>query len=136
MESIAAYDIKPGAPEHPKGEANGYIITLGGKRILPCRRHRMRARSQALKNIDVAFMPMNIPVDRMMPAAAAECTKVIKPKVVYVYHYDQDFASRAVNPNAKPAGIPGGITIAQSLQAFKDAMKGEPTEVRSGQWYP
>ena len=91
---------------------------------------------KALKNIDVAFMPMNIPVERMMPAAAAECTKVLKPKVVYVYHYDQDFASKAINPDAKPAGIPGGITIAQSLQAFRDAMKGEPTEVRSGQWYP
>src|SRR5215211_4201822 len=33
VQSIAAYDIKPGAPEHPKGDANGYIITLGGKRI-------------------------------------------------------------------------------------------------------
>ena len=32
VESVAAYDIKPGAPEHPKGEANGYLITLGGKR--------------------------------------------------------------------------------------------------------
>ncbi len=33
VEAIAAYDIKPGPPEHPKGEANGYVITLGGKRI-------------------------------------------------------------------------------------------------------
>jgi len=33
VEAIAAYDIKPGEPSHPKGEANGYLITLGGKRI-------------------------------------------------------------------------------------------------------
>ena len=33
VEAIAAYDIKPGAPLHPKGEANGYLVTLGGKRI-------------------------------------------------------------------------------------------------------
>jgi L-ascorbate metabolism protein UlaG (beta-lactamase superfamily) len=33
VEAIAAYDIKPGAPEHPKGEANGYVITVGGKRL-------------------------------------------------------------------------------------------------------
>jgi L-ascorbate metabolism protein UlaG (beta-lactamase superfamily) len=136
VESIAAYDIKPGAPVHPKGEANGYLITLGGKRIYLAGVTECVPELKALKNIDIAFMPMNIPVERMMPAAAAECTKILKPKVVYLYHYDQDYASRANNPNAKPAGLPGGITIAQSLQAFREAMKGEPTEFRSAEWYP
>jgi L-ascorbate metabolism protein UlaG (beta-lactamase superfamily) len=136
VESIAAYDIKPGAPEHPKGEANGYVITLGGRRLYFAGVTECVPEVKALKDVDIAFMPMNIPVERMMPAAAAECTKVLKPKAVYVYHYDQDWASKATNPNAKPAGLPGGITVGQSLQAFKDAMKGEPTEVRSGQWYP
>jgi L-ascorbate metabolism protein UlaG (beta-lactamase superfamily) len=136
VESIGSYDIKPGAPEHPKGEANGYVITLGGKRIYFAGVTECVPEVKALKNIDVAFMPMNIPVERMMPVAAAECTKILKPKVVYVYHYDQDYASRAVNPNAKPQGVPGGITIAQSLEGFRNAMKGEPTEVRSGAWYP
>jgi L-ascorbate metabolism protein UlaG (beta-lactamase superfamily) len=136
VESIGSYDIKPGAPEHPKGEANGYVITLGGKRIYLAGVTECVPELKALKNIDVAFMPMNIPVGRMMPAAAAECTKILKPKVVYLYHYDQDYASRATNPNAKPQGVPGGITVAQSLEAFRNAMKGEPTEVRSGAWYP
>lgn len=136
IESIAAYDIKPGAPEHPKGEANGYLLTLGGKRIYLAGVTECVPELKALKNIDIAFLPMNIPVERMMPAAAAECTKILKPKVVYLYHYDQDYASKATNPNAKPAGLPGGITIAQSLQAFREAMKGEPTEFRSADWYP
>jgi L-ascorbate metabolism protein UlaG (beta-lactamase superfamily) len=136
VESIAAYDIKPGAPEHPKGEANGYVITVGGRRIYFAGVTECVPEVKALKNIDVAFMPMNIPVERMMPAAAAECTKLLKPKVVYLYHYDQDYASRVTNPKAKPQGLPGGITVAQSLQAFRDAMKGEPTEVRMGPWYP
>jgi L-ascorbate metabolism protein UlaG (beta-lactamase superfamily) len=136
VEAIAAYDIKPGPPEHPKGQANGYVITLGGKRIYFAGVTECVPEVKALKNIDVAFLPMNIPVERMMPAAAAECTKLLKPKVVYIYHYDQDYASRATNPNAKPRGLPGGITVAQSLQAFRDAMKGESTEVRLGQWYP
>jgi L-ascorbate metabolism protein UlaG (beta-lactamase superfamily) len=136
VESIAAYDIKPGAPEHPKGEANGYVITIGGKRIYLAGVTECVAEMKALKNVDVAFMPMNIPVERMMPADAAACTKLLKPKAVYVYHYDQDYAARVTNPNAKPQGLPGGITIAQSLQAFREAMKGEPTEVRSGDWYP
>ena len=136
IEAIAAYDLKPGPPEHPKGEANGYVITLGGKRIFFAGVTECVPEVKALKNIDVAFMPMNIPVGRMTPAAAADCAKVLKPAVVYVYHYDQDFASRAADPNAKPRGLPGGMSIAQSLQAFRDALKGTSTEFRSGRWYP
>ena len=135
VESIAAYDIKPGAPEHPKGEANGYVVTLGGKRIYLAGVTECVPEVKALKNIDVAFMPMNIPVERMSPADAAACTKIIQPKVVYVYHYDQDFATRATNPNATLRGLPRGITIAQSLQMFQDAMMGTATEVRLAKWY-
>src|SRR5262245_12552804 len=135
VESIAAYDIKPGAPEHPKGEANGYVVTLGGRRIYFAGVTECVPEVRALKDIDVAFMPMNIPPERMSPADAAACTKIINPKVAYVYHYDQDFASRAVNPNATPRGLPGAITIAQSLQMFQDAMKGTSTEVRLAKWY-
>ena len=136
VEAIAAYDIKPGAPEHPKGEANGYVITVGGKRLFFAGVTECVPEVKALQNIDVAFLPMNIPVERMMPAAAAECARAFGPKVVYIYHYDQDFASKAANPRATPQGVPGGLTIAETLQAFKDAMKGSPIEVRSGAWYP
>ena len=136
VESIAAYDIKPGAPEHPKGDGNGYLITIGGKRIYLAGVTECVPELKALKNVDVAFMPMNIPVERMMPAAAAECTKILKPKAVYLYHYDQDFASRAVNPKANQPGLPGGITVAQSLQQFSDALKGTSIEFRQGAWYP
>jgi L-ascorbate metabolism protein UlaG (beta-lactamase superfamily) len=136
VESVAAYDIKPGAPEHPKGEANGYVITLGGRRIYLAGVTECVPEVQALKDIDVAFMPMNIPVGRMTPAAAAACTKSINPKVVYVYHYDQDFAARAANPNARSQGIPGGLTIAQSLHEFRDALRDTAIEVRDGGWYP
>jgi L-ascorbate metabolism protein UlaG (beta-lactamase superfamily) len=136
VEAIAAYDIKPGAPEHPKGEANGYVITLGGTRILFAGVTECVPEVKALKNVAIAFLPMNIPVERMMPAAAADCAKSLRPKAVYVYHYDQDFVSRLTDPSAKPRGLPGGITIAQSLAAFRDAMKGAPTEVRTGDWYP
>jgi L-ascorbate metabolism protein UlaG (beta-lactamase superfamily) len=136
VEAIAAYDIKPGPPEHPKGEANGYVITLGGRRILLAGVTECVPEVKALKNIEIAFLPMNIPVERMMPAAAADCAKSLRPKAVYVYHYDQDFVSRLTDPAAKPRGLPGGITIAQSLAAFRDAMKGEPTDVRAGNWYP
>ena len=33
VEAVAAYDVTPGESFHPKGEANGYILTVGGTRI-------------------------------------------------------------------------------------------------------
>jgi L-ascorbate metabolism protein UlaG (beta-lactamase superfamily) len=136
VESIAAYDIKPGAPEHPKGEANGYLVTLGGRRIYFAGVTECVPELKALKDIDVAFMPRNIPVERMMPADAAECTKALKPKVVYTYHYDQDYVSLLGNPKATLRGIPGGLTVPQTLQAFRAALKGQPIEFRNANWYP
>lgn len=136
VESIAAYDIKPGAPEHPKGEANGYVVTLGDKRVYFAGVTECVPEVKALKNIDIAFMPMNIPQERMTPAAVAECVKVLKPAVVYIYHYDQDFASHAIKGPLQPRWIAPGLTVAQSLQVLKDALKGTATEVRLGRWYP
>ena len=136
VEAIPAYDIKPGPPEHPKGKSNGYVITVGGRRLYFSGVTECVPEVAALKNIDVAFMPINIPVERMMPAAAAACVKLLKPKVVYVYHYNQDFAAKAINPNARAQGVPGGLTVAQSLDAFRDALKGESTEFRRAKWYP
>lgn len=136
VEAIAAYDIKPGEPSHPKGEANGYVITLGGKRIYFAGVTECVPEVQAVTDIEVAFVPMNIPVERMIPAAAAACVKTIKPRIVYVYHYDQDYAARVANPRATPQGLPGGMSIEQSLEAFKNALKGEAIEVRVREWYP
>lgn len=135
VEAIPAYDIKPGEPSHPKGKANGYLVTLGGKRIYFAGVTECVAEVRALKNIDVAFMPMNLPLDRMTPAATAECVKAIKPKVVYLNHYNNDYATRLTNPRAT---VPAGENdrIAASLQALRDALQGLPIEVRMGNWYP
>jgi L-ascorbate metabolism protein UlaG (beta-lactamase superfamily) len=136
VEAIAAYDIIPGAPAHPKGKSNGYVITLGGTRIYVAGVTECVAEVRALKNIDVAFVPLNIPLGRMTPAAAAECVKTIAPKIVYPYHYDQVLIARLGNPNATAEGPAGGLTVAQSLQAFADALKGTTIEVRGASWYP
>ncbi len=136
VEAIPAYDIIQGAPEHPKGKSNGYLITLGGKRIYVAGVTECVPEVRALTNIDVAFVPLNVPLQRMTPAAAAECIKAFAPKIVYPYHYDQLIAARYTNPRATSEGPAGGLTVAQSLQAFRDALKGEKIEVRSGDWYP
>ena len=136
VEAIAAYDIKPGEPSHPKGEANGYVITVGGKRIFLAGVTECVPEVRGLKNIDVAFMPMNIPVERMTPPAAAECVKAIAPKIVYVYHYDQQQAAKLANPRANSHGPAGGLSIAQSLEAFRRALAGTSIDVRIRDWYP
>ena len=136
VESIAAYDIKPGAPEHPKGEANGYVLSIGGKRIYFAGVTECVPEVRTLKNIDVAFMPMNIPVGRMTPKAAAECTKAINPKVVYIYHYDQDFASRAVSATAKLSDGVNRESADLGIQDFANELKGTSIEFRRGAWYP
>jgi len=135
VEAIAAYDLKPGEPSHPKGEANGYVITIGGKRLYFAGVTECVPEVRALKNIDVAFMPMNIPLQRMTPSATAECVKAFAPKIVYLYHYDQVAAARLVNPKATAEGPAGGLTVAESLQAFKDALRGQAIEVRDARWY-
>ena len=136
IEAIPAYDIIQGEPSHPKGKSNGYVITLGGTRIYVAGVTECVSEVRALRNIDVAFIPLNIPLERMTPSAAADCVKAIAPKIVYPYHYDQVTAAQMVNPRATAEGPAGGLTVAQSLQAFKDALRGQPIEVRDGSWYP
>jgi L-ascorbate metabolism protein UlaG (beta-lactamase superfamily) len=133
VEAIAAYDIKPGEPSHPKGKANGYVITVGGQRIYFAGVTECVPEIRALNNIDVAFMPMNLPLDRMLPGATADCVKAFRPKIVYVYHYDQNYATRLTNPNASPAR---GPDIAASLRTLREQLSGLPVEFRDGGWYP
>ena len=59
VEAIPAYDLTPGAPLHPKGDANGYVVSLGGTRILIAGVTQCVPEIQALEDITVAFMPMN-----------------------------------------------------------------------------
>jgi L-ascorbate metabolism protein UlaG (beta-lactamase superfamily) len=71
---------------HPKGDGNGYILTIGGKRIYIAGDTEETPEMRALTNIDVAFLPMNLPFT-MDIRHAAQAGKDFKPKVVYPYHY-------------------------------------------------
>jgi L-ascorbate metabolism protein UlaG (beta-lactamase superfamily) len=125
VEAIPAYDLKPGEPSHPKGKANGYVVTLAGKRIYFAGVTECVAEMRALRDIDVAFMPMNLPLGRMTPSAAAECVNAFRPKVVYLYHYDQSWVA-----NGKPLE-----NRAATLDVFRGAVNAA-IEVRDGGVYP
>ena len=134
VEAVPAYDMTPGQPWHPKGEANGYVVTLGGRRIFFSGVGECVPEIQALSDIDVAFMPMNLPVDRMRPWPVAECVKTFGPSVVYVYHYDN--ASAGWFGNQSRPRPDNAAQIAVTIQALRDALEGEPIEVRDAEWYP
>lgn len=136
VEAVAAYDIIIGAPHHPKGDANGYVLSLGGKNFFFAGVTECVDEIKALENIDVAFMPMNIPLARMTPKAAADCTKQLAPDVVYTYHFDQDWVRRLGDPDFAGSSLPGGLTVAESLDAFEHELSGSGIDFRRGNWYP
>jgi L-ascorbate metabolism protein UlaG (beta-lactamase superfamily) len=129
IEATAAYDVTPGESFHPKGEANGYIVTLGGKRIYVVGVTECVPEVRNAKNIDVAFFAMNVPAARMEPAGAIECLTAMKPKVVYPYHYDQEWA-RAV-----PAGGKRPQPSTRGLKELSDTLGRQKIEVRLANWY-
>ena len=134
VEAVGAYDMTPGLPFHPKGEANGYVITLGGKRLFFSGVGECVPEIQALQNIDVAIMPMNLPVDRMRPVPLAECVKTFRPKVVYLNHYDRPYANWLSNPQGEPP--PDVQDTPATIRAFREAIEGEGIEFQDAGWYP
>ena len=91
IEAVPMYNMQhgpaPGELYHPKGRGNGYVITLGGKRLYLMGDTECTPEAKAVKDIDVAFVPMNMP-QTMTPGDAAECIKAFQPKIVYPYHYE------------------------------------------------
>jgi len=100
MEVLPAYNIvqkrDTGQPFHPKGSGIGCIITFGDKRVYVAGDTENTPEVKALKNIDVAFLPMNLPYT-MTPEMVADAAKAFKPKVLYPYHFGETDTSRLVN---------------------------------------
>jgi serine/threonine protein kinase len=71
---------------HTKGQGNGYVVTLGGRRIYLSGDTEDIPEMLALRNIDVAFVCMNLPYT-MTVEQAARAVRAFKPRVVYPYHY-------------------------------------------------
>ncbi len=87
LEAVPMYNLtKERLKYHEKGRGNGYVLTLGGKRIYFSGDTEDIPEMRQLRNIDVAFVCMNLPYT-MTPEQAAAAVKEFKPKVVYPYHY-------------------------------------------------
>lgn len=90
IETIPAYNLvhkrDNGQPFHPKGEGNGYVLTIGNKKFYIAGDTENIPEMKELKNIDVAFLPMNLPYT-MTPQMVADAVNMFHPKVLYPYHY-------------------------------------------------
>lgn len=99
IEAIPAYNIvhmrRENMPYHPKGDGNGYIITFGDKRVYVAGDTENTSEMKALKDIDIAFLPMNLPYT-MSPEMVADAAKAFKPKILYPYHYGRTDTSKIV----------------------------------------
>ena len=89
VEAVAAYNSTPGREQfHPKGRDNGYILTIDGLRIYIAGDTEDIPEMSAIKDIDIAFLPCNQPFT-MTPEQLIRAAKVIKPRVLFPYHYGQ-----------------------------------------------
>lgn len=87
IDAIPAYNMAPERKKfHPEGRDNGYIISVDGKRLYLAGDTEDVPEMRALKDIDLAFVPMILPYT-MDVEHAAEGTIAFAPKVVYPYHY-------------------------------------------------
>jgi L-ascorbate metabolism protein UlaG (beta-lactamase superfamily) len=90
IEAVPAYNLvhmrAPGAPFHPKGDGNGYVLTLGTRKVYVAGDTENTREMKSLKRIDVAFLPMNLPYT-MTPEMVADAALAFRPKVLYPYHF-------------------------------------------------
>ena len=117
IEAVPAYNTTLGKEKfHPKGRDNGYVLTMGGKKVYVAGDTEDTPEMRALKDIDVAFLPMNLPYT-MSVEKAAEAIRAFKPRVAYPYHYRSGDGTKA------------------NLEELK-RLVGEGSEIRARDWYP
>jgi L-ascorbate metabolism protein UlaG (beta-lactamase superfamily) len=114
IEAIPMYNLTTERLKfHNKGRGNGYVVTLGGKRIYLSGDTEDIPEMRALKDIDIAFVCMNLPYT-MTVEQAAQAVRAFKPRIVYPYHY----RGSDINKFKELVGTDAGV------------------DVRLREWYP
>jgi L-ascorbate metabolism protein UlaG (beta-lactamase superfamily) len=90
IQAVPAYNVRhmraSNSPYHPKGSGNGYVLTLGKRRVYVAGDTENTREMKALKGIDIAFLPMNLPYT-MSPEMVFDAATTFRPKILYPYHY-------------------------------------------------
>ena len=112
VRAIAAHNITEDRMQyHPVGVGNGYVLTFGDVQVYIAGDTEPTEDMLALTDIDIAFLPMNLPYT-MTPEQAVEAINTFRPAVVYPYHHGESDLSPL------ETGVDEGI------------------EVRLRNWYP
>ena len=123
IEAVPAYNLvhkrESGEPFHPKGQGNGYVITFGDKRVYVAGDTENTPEMKALKGIDIAFLPMNLPYT-MTPEMVADAARAFKPKILYPYHFGKTDTARLVAllqdaPGDRGADSQDGVRVGWAL---------------------
>jgi L-ascorbate metabolism protein UlaG (beta-lactamase superfamily) len=97
--AVPAYNLvqkRPdGAPYHPKGRGNGYVLTFGDTRVYVAGDTENVPEMKALEGIAVAFLPMNLPYT-MTPEMVADAARAFRPRILYPYHFGDTDTARLV----------------------------------------
>jgi L-ascorbate metabolism protein UlaG (beta-lactamase superfamily) len=108
IEAIPAYNLvhmrSEGQPYHPKGNGNGYIITFGDTRVYVAGDTENTPEMKALEDIDIAFLPMNLPYT-MTPEMVADAARAFRPRILYPYHFGDTDTNQLVTLMAGEEGI-------------------------------
>jgi L-ascorbate metabolism protein UlaG (beta-lactamase superfamily) len=107
IEAVHAYNIlherSKGSPFHPRGNGIGFVLTIGDKRFYVAGDTENTPEMKALRDIDVAFLPMNLPYT-MTPEMVADAALAFRPAILYPYHYG-DTDTRKLIDLLKGSGI-------------------------------
>jgi len=99
IEAIPAYNLvhkrDNGSPFHPCGDGNGYVVTFGDLRVLVAGDTENTPELKAVRDIDVAFLPMNLPYT-MSPEMVADVAIAMRPRILYPYHFGTTDTSQLV----------------------------------------
>ena len=110
VEAVPAYNTTPGREKfHPKGNGNGYVLTLDGLRIYIAGDTEDIPEMAELKDIDVAFLPCNQPYT-MTPDQCVRAAEMIRPKVLIPYHFGE------TDITALPDRLPGMKVLLRQMQ--------------------
>jgi L-ascorbate metabolism protein UlaG (beta-lactamase superfamily) len=108
VEAVPAYNIlhkrDNGQPFHPRGAGNGYLLTFGDTRIYIAGDTENIPEMKELKDISIAFLPMNLPYT-MTPEMVADAARTIQPRILYPYHYGSTDVRKLVDLLANEINI-------------------------------
>ena len=97
--AVPAYNLvhrrDNGQPFHPRGAGNGYLLDFGDTRLYVAGDTENTPEMAALKDVDIAFLPMNLPYT-MTPEMVADAARAFRPRILYPYHYGDTDPQRLV----------------------------------------